>query len=325
LGFALWGDADKKNALVTSNHPAAGHRVGPRRCWSSCTSRISTASRSATASRSWRRSPSATARGRVYPSQSRRLAPDFGFHPQVYRADGETVLLQPGKYKVSYVRGPEYPRPGERDHGAGVPPPTPRLSAGALDPPSGEGLVLGRPPHPRGRLLALREPDRRRHAEDMMRHVLGEDLNVGCCLSWGPCWYHQEALLHPARWTRSRRPTTCCATTSRCRASRRARAATSACYGCVSRTTRAPSSSTTGRAGTCRSSSGPRGRAAWSASPTAAGGAWPPCARRTRVSAICPTTCRRAWTASAPTSTWWTSPTGCATSSRRWTRRRCTS
>jgi hypothetical protein len=28
--------------------------------------------------------------------------------------------------------------------------------------------------------------------EDMMRHILGEDLNVGCCLSWGPCWYHQK-------------------------------------------------------------------------------------------------------------------------------------
>ena len=25
-----------------------------------------------------------------------------------------------------------------------------------------------------------------------MRHVLGEDLDVGCCLSWGPCWYHQK-------------------------------------------------------------------------------------------------------------------------------------
>ena len=26
----------------------------------------------------------------------------------------------------------------------------------------------------------------------MMRHILGEDLNVGCVLSWGPCWYHQK-------------------------------------------------------------------------------------------------------------------------------------
>jgi hypothetical protein len=27
---------------------------------------------------------------------------------------------------------------------------------------------------------------------DMMRHILGEDLNVGCVLSWGPCWYSQK-------------------------------------------------------------------------------------------------------------------------------------
>jgi hypothetical protein len=27
---------------------------------------------------------------------------------------------------------------------------------------------------------------------DMMRHILGEDLNVGCVLSWGPSWYAQK-------------------------------------------------------------------------------------------------------------------------------------
>ncbi len=27
---------------------------------------------------------------------------------------------------------------------------------------------------------------------DMMRHILGEDLKVGCVLSWGPCWYYQK-------------------------------------------------------------------------------------------------------------------------------------
>jgi hypothetical protein len=35
----------------------------------------------------------------------------------------------------------------------------------------------------------------------MMRHILGEDLNVGCVLSWGPCWYYQkdffDGKLHP--------------------------------------------------------------------------------------------------------------------------------
>ena len=34
-----------------------------------------------------------------------------------------------------------------------------------------------------------------------MRHILGEDLNVGCVLSWGPCWYAQkqffEGKIHP--------------------------------------------------------------------------------------------------------------------------------
>ena len=25
-----------------------------------------------------------------------------------------------------------------------------------------------------------------------MRQILGEDLNVGCVLTWGPCWYYQK-------------------------------------------------------------------------------------------------------------------------------------
>ena len=37
-----------------------------------------------------------------------KLAPDFFFHPQIYRQDGETVLLPPGTYSVDYTRGPEY-------------------------------------------------------------------------------------------------------------------------------------------------------------------------------------------------------------------------
>ena len=46
--------------------------------------------------------------GRVYPSPSRRLAPDFFFHPQVYRQSGETVPLPLGTYQVEFSRGPEY-------------------------------------------------------------------------------------------------------------------------------------------------------------------------------------------------------------------------
>ncbi|MCI0437363.1 MAG: hypothetical protein L0271_27570, partial [Gemmatimonadetes bacterium] len=47
------------------------------------------------------------AQGRVYPSRAKRLAPDFAFHPQVYRADGEHVKLPAGAYTVEFWRGPE--------------------------------------------------------------------------------------------------------------------------------------------------------------------------------------------------------------------------
>ncbi|HET9824654.1 MAG TPA: hypothetical protein VFP87_04940, partial [Chitinophagaceae bacterium] len=49
----------------------------------------------------------------IYPLPSRRVAavdeyPDFFFQPQVYRSDGEHVLLPAGTYNVSFTRGPEY-------------------------------------------------------------------------------------------------------------------------------------------------------------------------------------------------------------------------
>src|SRR6185295_16294654 len=46
--------------------------------------------------------------GRVYPSLARRLAPDFFFHNQIYRHSGESIMLPPGEYQVTYGRGPEY-------------------------------------------------------------------------------------------------------------------------------------------------------------------------------------------------------------------------
>jgi len=46
--------------------------------------------------------------GRIYPATSKRLAPDFFFQPQVYRSDGEVLLLPPGDYSVECARGPEY-------------------------------------------------------------------------------------------------------------------------------------------------------------------------------------------------------------------------
>jgi hypothetical protein len=139
--------------------------------------------------------------GRVYPSPTRRLAPDFKFHFQVYRADGETVSLQPGTYTATWTRGPEYL----------VQTRTITVPAAATH---AETFELKRWIHPAAK--GWYSGDHHIHAagcshyesptegvtpEDMIRHLLGEDLNVGCCLSWGPCWYHQkryfEGRVHP--------------------------------------------------------------------------------------------------------------------------------
>jgi hypothetical protein len=130
--------------------------------------------------------------GRIYPSPSRRLAPDFFFHPQVYRANGETVLLPPGEYRVEWTRGPEYLTqartitvPDSGGHRESF-----RLRRWAdlreMRWFSGDHHV-----HAAG-CAHYESPTEGVRPEDMMRHILGEDLDVGCVLSWGPCWYFQK-------------------------------------------------------------------------------------------------------------------------------------
>ncbi|KAA5540765.1 hypothetical protein FYK55_20365 [Roseiconus nitratireducens] len=134
--------------------------------------------------------------GRVYPNPAKRLAPDFFFHEQVYRADGESVYLPPGEYQVTVTRGPEY-RP---------------IQTWISVSDAGEDEVefqLERWIHVADQRWF--SGDHHVHAagcahydsptegvgpEDMMRHLLGEDLNVGCVLSWGPCWYTQKQFFN---------------------------------------------------------------------------------------------------------------------------------
>ncbi len=130
---------------------------------------------------------------RVYPNPARRIAPDFFFHQQIYRATGETVPLAPGEYSIEVTRGPEY-LPLQKK----------------ITVPEGvkshrESMRLVRWIHPKER--GWFSGDHHVHAAgcahydsptegvgpgDMLRHILGEDLNVGCVLSWGPCWYTQK-------------------------------------------------------------------------------------------------------------------------------------
>jgi len=134
-------------------------------------------------------------RGRVYPAPSRRMAPDFFFHQQIYRQTGESVVLPEGTYQVEYGRGPEY-----------------LVQRRSIAVPKGaksvrEEFQLRRWIHPLamnwysgdhhvhgGGCAHYESPTAGVGPKDMFRHILGEDLNVGCVLSWGPCWYYQKSF-----------------------------------------------------------------------------------------------------------------------------------
>ncbi len=131
-------------------------------------------------------------RNRLYPSPSRRLAPDFFFHPQVYRETGESIFLPPGKYSVEYGRGPEYLTkhttieiPDTVSHKV-------RFNLERWIQTSKEGWWSGDHHIHAAGCAHYESPMEGVLPQDMMRHCLGEDLNVGCVLSWGPCWYFQK-------------------------------------------------------------------------------------------------------------------------------------
>ena len=130
--------------------------------------------------------------GRVYPSQGKRLAPDFSFHPQVYRADGETLRLPAGDYQVEFSRGPESII---QHQNLSV---TDNARQGWdfrvkrwID-PSRMGWWSGDHHIHAAGCAHYVKPTEGVHAEDMIRHCIGEDLKVGANLTWGPCFDYQK-------------------------------------------------------------------------------------------------------------------------------------
>lgn len=138
---------------------------------------------------------------RVYPAQSRRLAPDFFFHPQVYRTTGEHLFLPPGDYEVSWTRGPEYEQQRRTLSVGSGPEQQERFELVRWIHLTDHGWYSGDHHVHAAGCSHYESPTAGVGPEDMMRHILGEDLNVGCVLSWGPCWYHQKQFfdggVHP--------------------------------------------------------------------------------------------------------------------------------
>ena len=129
--------------------------------------------------------------GRVYPSQAKRLAPDFSFHPQIYRNDGEKLLLPSGSYEIQFARGPES-IPSKRIVKVTEKTRDLHFSVQRWIDPSLFGYWSGDHHIHAAGCAHYSDPTEGVHAPDMLRHILGEDLKVGANLTWGPCFDYQK-------------------------------------------------------------------------------------------------------------------------------------
>src|SRR5262249_35264703 len=130
--------------------------------------------------------------GRVYPAQFKRLAPDLFFQPQIYRGDGESVRLPPGVYDVEYSRGPEYHLLGRRVVVPNLPQSELYFRLERLIDPRAYGFYSGDHHIHAAGCAHYTSPTEGVTPFDMFWQVKGEGLNVGCVLTWGPCYDFQR-------------------------------------------------------------------------------------------------------------------------------------
>ncbi len=141
------------------------------------------------------------AAGHVYPPQAKRLGADLFFQQQIYRADGGTVLLPPGVFTVEYGRGPEYKVVSRKvtiEPGA-----TLEFKLQRWINPADFGYWSGDHHIHAAGCQHYTNPTEGILPEEMYLHVKGEGLNVGCCLTWGPCYDYQRKFFDSKPWERS--------------------------------------------------------------------------------------------------------------------------
>jgi hypothetical protein len=129
---------------------------------------------------------------RLYPSPSKRLAPDFFFQPQIYRADGESISLPAGYYNITYTGGPEY-RVHTKEFA--VDDKGPSELAFQLErwiDPASYGWYSGDHHVHAAGCSHYQNPTEGVLPQDMIRQISGEGLNIGSVLTWGPDYYYQK-------------------------------------------------------------------------------------------------------------------------------------
>jgi len=131
--------------------------------------------------------------GHVYPAQTKRLAPDLAFQRQIYRNDGQSVLLPSGAFTLEYCRGAEYLT--QQQHvemsGANVRQ-TATLKLERWINPGDSGWYSGDHHIHAAGCAHYTTPAEGIRPEDVIYQVRGEGLSVGDVLTWGPSWYYQK-------------------------------------------------------------------------------------------------------------------------------------
>ncbi|HEY7209566.1 MAG TPA: CehA/McbA family metallohydrolase, partial [Bryobacteraceae bacterium] len=130
--------------------------------------------------------------GRLYPNPSKRLAPDFFFQPQVYRASGQSILLPEGTYRVTASMGPEYHAQTKTVKVSAAGPNEISFALERWIDPSKYGWYSGDHHVHAAGCSHYQNPSEGVKPEDMIRQIQGEKLNVGSVLTWGPCYYYQK-------------------------------------------------------------------------------------------------------------------------------------
>ena len=130
--------------------------------------------------------------GRVYPNPSKRLEPDFPFQQHIYRFDGEDIRLPDGYYTVEYGGGPEFrSRTKEFPVDADGPSEISVQLERWINPASYGWWSGDHHVHASG-CAHYKNPTEGVGPMAMLRQILGENLNIGAVLTWGPSWYHQK-------------------------------------------------------------------------------------------------------------------------------------
>jgi hypothetical protein len=130
--------------------------------------------------------------GRVYPPQTKRQMPDMNFQPQVYRYNGESLLLPAGSYIIEYGRGPEYilKRASLEVTDSGALPL--RLHLERWITPSQHGYYSGDTHIHAAGCAHYESPTEGVTPIVMERQVDGEALDLGSVLNWGPGFEYQK-------------------------------------------------------------------------------------------------------------------------------------